>query len=520
MKIEMPALKFGWLWNSSRTQITLGILLLVGLLAWLAPRQVEHIVTVSDSESWKAGLAPSIREVLWETPASVPGLDQTLAADGGTQLVTPHLTDNGAALYFSRRVNGEQTDIFVTRIIDGQWQAAQPVSNLNSQADDLGLIVSSGGQEIYFYSNRPGGQGGTDLYVSQRTDSGWSTPKNAGAAINSTADEYDPALSPDGRSLFFASNRNESPEPQQRTGESGSIPWNTTLRAQRDRVTFDLYAAARATVNSPWSAADVLTDISEATASEGAPFVSPDGSFLYFASDRPVRDGEPRNLDLFRTRLTDGRPRKVTNLGVGINSPSDETEPALSPEGFTLVFSSNRDGADRLYASRSREVVRQTTWDTSHVPALRNWWVLVPALLMAAILLWLILQRGKVVDRLWPARFFLGSVMINMLLLLMLALWKFPEVLNVVKQAFESVPAPEMLDENDHQSHEDGREVYEKVADLKSLEAEVIPESVRQTTDPQSFPEQTQRLTPTVSADTVRTLPPEQVMFVQRERPE
>ena len=519
MKFKLPTLAIGWLWNSSRAQMALGIVLLLGLLAWLAPRPVEQIVTVSDSEAWREELAPSIREILWETPASVPGLESAVQAEGNSaQLVTPHLTDNGATLYFSRRVGG-QTDIFVTRLVDGQWQDARPVSSLNSAADDLGLIVSASGQEIYFYSNRPGGLGGTDLYVSQRTENGWSSPANAGEAINSTADEYDPALSPDGHSIFFASNRNEAPAPQQRSSENG-LPWNTTLRAQRDRVTFDLYSADRAAADAPWSSAAVLAGISEVGASEGAPFVSPDGAFLYFASDRPVRNGEPRNLDLFRTRLTDGEPGQVSNLGAGINTSADETEPALSPEGFTLVFSSNRDGDDRLYSSRSREVVRRTTWDTSHIAALRNVWVLVPAVLMAAILAWLIWQRDKVVGRLWPARFFLGSVMINMLLLFMLALWKFPEVFDVVTKAFEeSVPAPEMLEENAHQSHEDGREAYEKVADLKSMDAESIPETVRQATDPQSFPDQ-QRIAPTVSADVARALPPEQVMFVPRERPQ
>jgi hypothetical protein len=523
MKFKLPTLNPGWLWNSSRAQIALGIVLLLGLLAWLAPRRVEQIVTVSDGEAWTADLAPAIREIIWEAPSRVPGLDETLAVDNGdsAQFVTPHLTDNGATLYFSRRVDGGQTDFFVTRLVDGLWQSPRPVTNLNSESDDLGLIVSSDGQEIYFYSNRPGGQGGTDLYVSQRNGSGWSTPKNAGKTINSTADEYDPALAPNGRSIYFASNRNEAAAPRHRSIENGSVPWNTTLRAQRDRITFDLYRAARESTELPWSQASVLTAVSQADASEGAPFVSPDGAFLYFASDRPVRDGESRNLDVFRTRLTDGQPGEVSNLGTGINSAADETEPALSPEGFTLVFSSNRDGADRLYASRSREVVRRTTWDTSHVPSFQNAWLLVPALLMAAILAWLIWQRDQVVGRLWPARFFLGSVMINMLLLAMLALWKFPEVLDVVAKVFEeSVPAPEMLDENAHQSHEDGREAYEKVADLKSVDAESIPETARQATDPQSFPEQTPRLTQTISAAVARALPPEQVMFVPPERPQ
>ena len=75
MKIKLPTLALSWLWNSSRAQLALGIVLLLVLLVWLAPRPVEQLVTVSDSEVWQEELAPSIREILWETPARVPGLD-------------------------------------------------------------------------------------------------------------------------------------------------------------------------------------------------------------------------------------------------------------------------------------------------------------------------------------------------------------------------------------------------------------------------------------------------------------
>ena len=73
-----------------------------------------------------------------------------------------------------------------------------------------------------------------------------------------------------------------------------------------------------------------------------APAVSPTGSFLYFASDRPQRPGEPPNLDLYRARIVGDSFGEAHNLGPSVNTPGHETEPALSPEGFTLVFSSDR----------------------------------------------------------------------------------------------------------------------------------------------------------------------------------
>jgi len=86
-------------------------------------------------------------------------------------------------------------------------------------------------------------------------------------------------------------------------------------------------------------------------------------------------------------------------------------------------------------------------------------------------------------------------------------------------QTFEdSLPAPEMLDKNEHQSHEDGREAFEKVADLKSLEAVPIPEVVRRVTEATSMPERTERLVPTIPADVARSLPPERVLFIPPNR--
>jgi Tol biopolymer transport system component len=501
------------LWNSSRAHVVLGVVLLLVLIGWLLPRPVEEFSTIGGDGEWRANSAPGIREIVWQTPTKMTGLRN--ANDPAKPFVTPHLTDNGATLYFSRRLPSGQTDIFRSRLIDGTWQIATSLAVLNSEFDDLGPVLSQDGQELYFYSNRPGGAGGADIYVSRRHGNAWSAPKNVGDSVNSSADEFDPAPVPDGRSLFFASNRNDEPVPDRRSAPGEMPPWRTTLRAQQDLITFDLYRAQRGEAGEAWAAAEPLDALNEAGSSEGAAFVSRDGEFLYFASDRRNRDGEEANLDIYRARLNGEVIGKPENLGGGINTPADETEPALSPEGFTLVFSSNRDGIDRIYGSRAREIVRRTVWDTSHLAPFRHVWVFVMALVTAALLAWLVWQRQQLVQRVWPARFFLGSVMINVVLLLLLAMWKFPDVLESVVKTFEdSLPAPEMLDDNEHQSHEDGREAYEKVADLKSIEAVPISEVVRRVTEATSMPERTERLVPTIPADIARSLPRERVLFI------
>ena len=93
---------------------------------------------------------------------------------------------------------------------------SEPVNlgpNVNSTAMDRGPAISKDGLSLYFASNRPGGVGvGTeDIYVSQREtrDSEWGPAMNLGPNINTSFDERVPAFSRDGHLMFFASNRTE-----------------------------------------------------------------------------------------------------------------------------------------------------------------------------------------------------------------------------------------------------------------------------------------------------------------------
>jgi hypothetical protein len=102
-------------------------------------------------------------------------------------------------------------DIYVSALMNGWFQPATPVSELNTTALDLTPTIRYDGREIIIASNRPGGAGSQDLWVSVResVNDSWSDPVNLGSLINSGAAENFPALSSDGGSLYFSATRPE-----------------------------------------------------------------------------------------------------------------------------------------------------------------------------------------------------------------------------------------------------------------------------------------------------------------------
>ena len=80
---------------------------------------------------------------------------------------------------------------------------------VNSALEELDSFLSKDGRSLYFGSLRPGGFGGNDIWVAQRTSvtKPWGVPENLGPVINSPFNDGQPALSDDGQWLFFNSNR-------------------------------------------------------------------------------------------------------------------------------------------------------------------------------------------------------------------------------------------------------------------------------------------------------------------------
>ncbi len=132
-------------------------------------------------------------------------------------------------LYFNRRDSshpGNSTDIFRSRPTDGEYMTVENVGHvINSNSPDHSPYVAPDESYIIFSSFR-GGYGKSDLFISfKRSDGLWSQPRNMGARINSPAKEEYPHVTPDGRYLFFNSNR---PSPLNRNeipDGPGNIYW-------------------------------------------------------------------------------------------------------------------------------------------------------------------------------------------------------------------------------------------------------------------------------------------------------
>lgn len=122
----------------------------------------------------------------------------------------PSFTIDGKKMIFTRRVNNDE-DFYESNKLDGAWSKAQPVSGkINTNLNEGAQNISQDGDWLIFTGcNYPEGIGSCDLYIAFRTKNGsWTEPENMGRAINTEAWESSPSLSPDKKQLYFSSNRN------------------------------------------------------------------------------------------------------------------------------------------------------------------------------------------------------------------------------------------------------------------------------------------------------------------------
>ena len=100
-------------------------------------------------------------------------------------------------------------DIYYSDFVDGEWTKPQKVEGINDPVFwDSQPTLASDGKTLYFASDRKGGYGGVDLYVTTRNDitHQWSKPENLGKTINTNGDEKSPFIHSDFQTLYFSSN--------------------------------------------------------------------------------------------------------------------------------------------------------------------------------------------------------------------------------------------------------------------------------------------------------------------------
>ncbi len=157
--------------------------------------------------------------------------------------------------------------------------------SVNSDAWDSQATISCDGRTIYFASNREGGLGGTDIWVSRLLEGGvWDEPVNLGAPINTPGDEEAPFITNDGKTLFFSS-----------TGHQG-------LGEQ------DIFLSRQDEATGAWSGPLNLGPPVNSSYRELGFFLTADGRTGYFASSRSGGFG---GMDIYRFELPEllaGRP--------------------------------------------------------------------------------------------------------------------------------------------------------------------------------------------------------------------
>jgi Tol biopolymer transport system component len=211
----------------------------------------------------------------------------------------------------------------VVEVANADFTFGEPTNlgpTVNSAARDGVPNISSDGLELYFRSNRSGGSGNFDLWVTTRNtkDDEWGTPTNLGPTVNTSASDSCPSISADGLSLFFMSNRPG--------GAGGNDVWVTT-RAMKD---------------DPWGAPVNLGSTVNGSSGDGCPSISADGLSLFFRAGAPGFGGQ--DLWVTTRAMSDDDWGPPVNLGATVNTAQTDCCPSISADGLALFFHSNRSG--------------------------------------------------------------------------------------------------------------------------------------------------------------------------------
>ena len=137
----------------------------------------------------------------WATP-----MDITSEAGMGTDCHTTSLNSDGTELYLFKNDNYDG-NLYVTRYVNGSWSQIEKLNkNINTRFYESHAAISPDGKKLYFTSNREGGLGELDLWISEKDATGdWGIPSNLGNVVNTPYNEETPFISGDGNTLTFSS---------------------------------------------------------------------------------------------------------------------------------------------------------------------------------------------------------------------------------------------------------------------------------------------------------------------------
>ena len=294
--------------------LTIGCLIAVLSMTPLLPAETESVNTSPSAVSGP---------YLGQTP---PGDTAVLFAPDiismeGSQHCFPAFSADGRELFWGEIITPRERKIMHMKEIDGRWTDAA-VASFSGTAVDQAPMFSPDGRRLYFSSNRPGGQGGLDIWYVERTGNGWGEPVNVGAPVNADVSETQPTLTRDG-TVYFVS-------------RIDSVQWN--LGIYRSRL-----------VDGAYTAREVLDSTINTRDADYTPFIAPDESYLLFASTRPGATSS--ETDIFVSfRREDGSWSVPLHIGPEINNGHSARFPCVSGDGRYIFFNRfHESGTDAFY---------------------------------------------------------------------------------------------------------------------------------------------------------------------------
>ncbi len=231
----------------------------------------------------------------------------------------PALTMDGSTLIFTRskiEQGYRNEDFYLSYHNTDFWEPSRNLGGpINTEQNEGAQCITADGKTIYFTAcSRTDAYGSCDIYESHFVNEKWTKPFNVGPKVNSESWESQPAISSDGRQLFFVSNR---------SGGFGKK---------------DIWVSYKTTDGS-WSQAKNLGKEINSSKDDISPFLHWDNQTLYFSSKGYIGLG---GFDIYLSRLDlHGNWGTVKNIGYPINSPSDENSLIVAKDGRTAYFASS-----------------------------------------------------------------------------------------------------------------------------------------------------------------------------------
>ena len=359
------------------------------------------------------------RYVLWEPPSPtiLPQGENTKNIKKGPSgnFEAAFSSDGRKMAIVLEQENG--ADIFVSNWDGLAWSSPEPLSKINSKFNERGPSFSLSGNRLFFSSDRDGGLGGYDIYVTTFDGGKWGSPQSLGSTLNSSANETGPAPSMDESGLYFSSDRE---------GKSDQDIFYAKLDNEdtKEALSF-LQPIAVDDLNSR------SDDIQAALTRRG--------SLVFMSSDRQ----SDSRYGVYMSRIIDGQIRDPERVDLYLNN-DNVTDPAVRMDGFDLLFSTDYGDSDsepsdyRLYRSTTREVFGyydSSRWEEFKLALGKLKWWLIAALAALLALIYLLETWQDITSLLHKC--IAASIAAHLLLLLLATAW-------FITQEFEPDPESEL----------------------------------------------------------------------------